>query len=68
MFYTLIDIIIVNSYLLSSYAAVPKEDKFTKYLAFREALYKVLFNHATGAAAAGAKETMPVAGPVNIPL
>ena len=68
MFYTLIGIVVVNSYLLSSYAAVPKEDKFTKHLAFREALYKALFDHATGAAAAGAKETMPVARPVNIPL
>ena len=58
----------MNSYLLSSYAAVPKEDKFTKHLALREALYKVLFTHATGAAAVGANETLPVAGPVNIPL
>ena len=68
MFYTLIGIVVVDSYLLSSYAAVPKEDKFTKHLALREALYKALFTHATGAAAVGANETLPVAGPVNIPL
>ena len=45
-----------------------KEDKFTKYLAFREALYKALFNYATGAAVVGAKEIMPITEPVNIPL
>ena len=68
MFYILIGIIIINFYLLSSYAAMPKEAKFTKYLAFREALYKALFNYATGAAVVGAKEIMPITGPVNIPL
>ena len=54
MFYTLIGIVVVNSYLLSSYAAVPKKDKFTMYLAFREALYKALFIHTTGAETARA--------------
>ena len=65
MFYTLIGIMVVNSYLLSSYAAVPKEDKFTKYLAFRETLYKALFKHATGAEAAGAKDALPIARPTT---
>ena len=68
MFYTLISIVVVNSYLLSSYAAVPKKEKFTKYLIYREALYKVLFAQATGAVAAGAQETLPVAGSVNAVL
>ena len=69
MFYTMIGIVVVNSYLLSSYAQVPKEDKFTDHLAFRRALYQGLFEHATGAAgAAGAVEILPVAGPVNLVL
>ena len=69
MFYTMIGIVVVNSYLLSSYAQVPKEDKFTDHLAFRQALYKGLFEYATGAAgAAGAVEILPVAGPVNLVL
>ena len=68
MFYTLISVIVVNSYLLSSYAPVPKEKKFIEHVAFREALYKALFEHATGAAAAGAVDSLPVAGPVNLVL
>ena len=68
MFYTLVGIVVVNSYLLSSYAAVPKKEKFTKHLAYRETLYKALFAQATGAVAAGAQETLPVAGPVNAVL
>ena len=64
MFYTLINIIIINFYLLSSYAAVPKGDKFTKYLSFRETLYKALLKHAPGAAvivtAAGIKDISPI--------
>ena len=67
MFYTLIGIVVVNSYLLSLYAAVPKKEKF-KHLAYKETLYKALFAQATGAVAAGAQETLPVAGPVNAVL
>ena len=43
MFYSLISIIVVNFFLLSTYAPTTKEDKFLIYLAFREALYKDLF-------------------------
>ena len=39
MFYTLIGIIVVNSYLLSSHSYVANKAKFIEYLAFREALY-----------------------------
>ena len=44
IFYTMVGIVVVNSYLLSSYASVPKKKKFVSYLAFRKALYKVLFS------------------------
>ena len=60
--------VIINSYFLSLHASVPKENKFINYLAFRQALYKALFQHSTGAAAAGAAESLPVAGPVNLVL
>ena len=35
IFYTIVGIVVVNSYLLSAYAPVPKE-KFITHLAFRE--------------------------------
>ena len=38
MFYTLVDITAVNSFILSSHSYVPKEEKFTDHQAFREAL------------------------------
>ena len=47
---------------------MPKENKFTDYLAFRQALYKALFQHLIGAAVAGATELLPVVGPVNLVL
>ena len=53
---------------MSLYTPVPKENKFTDYLVFRQALYKALFQHSTGAAAAGAAELLPTAGPVNLVL
>ena len=46
MFYSLIGIIVINSFLLSTYAPTTKKNKFSTYLAFREALYKDLFTHA----------------------
>ena len=58
----------MNLYLLSLHAPVPKENKYTDYLVFRQALYKALFQHLTGAAAAGATDTLPVAGSVNLML
>ena len=45
MFYSLVSIIAINSFLLSTYAPTAKEDKFSIYLAFREALCKGLFTH-----------------------
>ena len=58
----------MNLYLLSLHAPVPKENKFTDYLIFRQALYKVLFQHLIGVAVAGAAESLPVAGPANLVL
>ena len=46
MFYNLVGVIAVNSFLLSTYAPAAKEDKFSTHLAFREALCKGLFAHA----------------------
>ena len=53
---------------MSLYAPVPKENKFLNYLAFRQALYKAFFQHLTGVAVAGATESLPVAGSVNLVL
>ena len=60
--------VITNSYFLSLYAPVPKENKFTDYLAFKQALYKTFFQHLMGAVAAGTIELLPVVGPVNLVL
>ena len=60
--------VIVNLYFLSLYEPVPKENKFTDYLAFRYTLYKALFQYLTDAAAAGATESLSVTGPVNLVL
>ena len=67
MFYDLIGVVVINSFLLSYYAPVANEDKFLIYLAFREALCKGLFTH-VAAAAAGIADAIatPVAGPVNV--
>ena len=65
MFYTLIGIVVINFYLLSSYVAVLKKDKFTKYLIFKKTLYKALFKHAINVEAAGAKNVLPVARPIT---
>ena len=47
---------------------MPKENKFINYLAFKQALYKALFQHLIGAAVVGATESLPVVGPVNLVL
>ena len=65
IFYTLISIMVINFYLLSSYAAILKENKFTKYLVFRETLYKVLFKYTINVEAVGAKNILPVARPTT---
>ena len=49
MFYIIISIVVVNSFILSSYAPVSKEKKFTDQRAFKEILYKALFACLTGA-------------------
>ena len=56
---------VVNSFLISSYAPVPIEDKITKHVVFREALFKALFAHATGPEGAGAADIPPLAGPIT---
>ena len=45
MFYELVNIAVVNSYLLSYHSDVPKKERFTNQLAFRIALYEALFKH-----------------------
>ena len=62
IFYSLLDIVVVNSFLLSCYAPVTKEDRFLTHRAFREALCKDLFTYAVPTAAAAAT----VVGPVHI--
>ena len=42
-----------------------KKDKFTKYVAFREALYRGLFNHTIGTAGVGRADIPSLAGPLN---
>ena len=59
---------ITNLCFLSLYAPVPKENKFTNYLAFKQALYKAFFQHLMGVVAAGAIESLLVVGPVNLVL
>ena len=53
MFYTTISIMIINLFLLSLHAPVAKKDKFTKYVTFRETLYRGLFNHVIGVVGVG---------------
>ena len=60
--------VIINLYLLSLHAPLPKENKFMNYLAFRQALYKTFFQHLIGVVAAGAVESLPVADPANLVL
>ena len=43
MFYSLLNIVVINSFLLSYYAPITKEDKFSEYKAFRKILCKGLF-------------------------
>ena len=64
MFYTLVEIIAVNSFTLSMSSYVPEEKKFTDHLVFREALCTGLFAHtkpmadiADSADTAGAADT-----------
>ena len=45
MFYTLIEIIAVNSFTVSAFSYIPNEKKYTNHLAFREALYEGLLAH-----------------------
>ena len=45
MFYNLLNIVVVNSFLLSYHAPIAKEDKFSEHRAFRKTLCKGLFIH-----------------------
>ena len=66
IFYTIIGIVVVNSYLLSTYTPVSKEKKFTEQIKFREALCKALFDHSTGVAAAAAAYVADAAATANV--
>ena len=43
MFYSLLNIVIMNSFLLSYHAPITKEDKFSKHKVFKKTLCKGLF-------------------------
>ena len=43
MFYSLLNIVVMNFFLLSYHAPIAKENKFSKHRAFRKALCKGLF-------------------------
>ena len=43
MFYSLLNIVVMNSFLLSYHAPITKEDKFSEHKVFRKALCKGLF-------------------------
>ena len=45
MFYIMINIVVMNLYLLSAYTPVPEKRKFTKQIKFRETLCKTFFTH-----------------------
>ena len=47
---------------------MPKENKYIDYLVFRQALYKALFQHLTGVAAAGVVDILFIAGFMNLML
>ena len=67
MFYNLIDVVVINSFLLSYYAPVTNEDKFLIYLTFREALCKGLFIYIVAAAVGIANAIItPIAGSINM--
>ena len=65
MFYTTISIIVINLFLLSLHVPVAKKDKFTKYIVFKEALYRGLFNHTTGVADIGGADIPFLIEPLN---
>ena len=43
-----------------------KKDKFTKYIAFKEALYRGLFNHIIGVVGVGRADISFLAGLLNV--
>ena len=65
MFYLVIKIIIINSYLLSLHAPIPEKKKFTIYLAFREILYKQLFMHTLSTEVIGKAEILFLLEPLT---
>ena len=56
---------VINSFLLSLHASVAKKNKFTKYIAFKETLYRGLLNYITGAADIGGANILSLAKPLN---
>ena len=66
MFYTMLGIVVVKSFLLLFYSSVPEKDKFTKQCLFREALYKALFACLKDIDTVGTADTLLfMAGPVD---
>ena len=57
---------IINLFLLSLHAPVAKKNKFTKYMAFKEAIYRGLFNHATGVVSIGGADILFLVGLLNV--
>ena len=70
MFYTLVEIIAVNSFTLSAFSYVSNEKKYTIHLAFREALCEGLLAHAKPEAiitdTAGAADTVDAVDTVGV--
>ena len=57
---------VINLFLLSLHVPVAQKNKFIKYIAFRETLYKDLFNHITGTVDIGKANISSLIGLLNI--
>ena len=70
IFYITNGIMMVDSHLLSAFTPIPKKEKFINHSAFREALYKALFQHLTGlhVAIANALDIQVIIGLANLKL
>ena len=45
LFFNLVNVAVVNTFLLSFHSGLSKNERFDDHLKFREALYKALFAH-----------------------
>ena len=66
MFYSLLNIVVVNSFLLSYHAPIAKEDKFSEHRAFRKTLCKGLFIHIRPQSIVPVADTVTIAYAVAI--